>query len=426
MNAKLRIDGALNRFASLHDKDIELGLGRLLKLLAKLGNPHLNLPPVVHVAGTNGKGSTISMLGAMAKAQGLRAHVHTSPHLIELNERFVIAGKKISEIELADLLEQVETVNAGAPATVFELLSAAMFLIFSMVPADLAIIEVGLGGELDATNVIKSPALSLITAISLEHTEWLGCNIADIAAAKAGIIKKNCPVISAEQDETARQVILDVAYKKQAPLQLLSEEIQCREEDGRLVWHDDRQLLDLPLPKLTGKWQVQNAALAIAAACHLGWSRQAIASGLKQAKWPGRLQRITPKHPFQPTMEVWLDGAHNPAAAQALAKFIADRDKNCPLPLHIILCQQTSKDISGFLKAFLPLGPSLHVVTSSSAPAPASPEILATECRKLGLTAHAHNNWREVLEELPRQPLRLLITGSLFLVGDVLAAENNA
>jgi len=420
MNAKQRIDDALSRFAKLHHQNIDLGLERLRVLLAKLGNPHLSLPPVIHVAGTNGKGSTIAMLRAMAQGQGLCTHVHTSPHLIDLNERFVLSGKQITDANLADLLEQVEHANDGACATVFELLSAAMFVVFAANPADLAIIEVGLGGELDATNILEEPALSLITAIGIDHSDWLGTDIADIAGAKAGIIKPGCPAISARQPDIAREVIENAAQRNRCSLEFIGEEIQCFEEYGRLLWQNEQQLLDLPLPALPGDWQIQNAGLAIAAAVKLGWSEHAIAYGLQQVNWPGRLQRIKAFAPLGNDAEVWLDGAHNPDAARALSAFFAVQNKVNSKPLHLVLALQATKDVTGFIEQFLPLNPELHIVPLDEAPAPLSTETLAVQCRQVGFRATAYSGLQEAFEQIPAIGSRVLITGSLILVGMVL------
>lgn len=421
MNASARVKAALQRFDLLHQNQIELGLDRLLNLLAKLDNPHLDLPPVVHVAGSNGKGSTIAFLRAMAEANGLRTHVHTSPHLLRLNERFVVAGQEISDSALADILEQIERINQGAPATVFELLTAAMFVVFHRTPADLAIIEVGLGGELDATNVIDRVCLSLLTPISLEHTEWLGTELAQIARAKAGIIKQNCPVISANQPDEVREQIERIAYRKQALVGFVGDDIQCRAEDGRLIWQDETQLLDLPLPALQGNWQIDNAGLAIAAAMHLDWPKAAIAQGLQQVSWPGRLQRLRAFAPLTAATEVWLDGAHNPQAAKHLAQFVDGLHEHDPAQLHMIFSVQASKDLSAFLQAFLPLCPTIHVVPLSGGLAPVPVATLTEQINQLGFRAIGYCHLSEALAAIPDGKTRLLITGSLYLVAEVLA-----
>ncbi|MCF6292275.1 MAG: bifunctional folylpolyglutamate synthase/dihydrofolate synthase [Robiginitomaculum sp.] len=420
MKAGERINAALQRFSLLHHKKIDLGLDRMCELLVKAGDPHLSLPPVVHVAGSNGKGSTIAFVKAMAIAQGLTVHVHTSPHLIRLNERYIIAGKEMSDETLADLLEEVEAINDNAPATEFELLCLAMFIAFSRTAADLAIIEVGLGGELDATNVIAKPALCLITPISIEHSDWLGNDIAGIAKAKAGIIKHQCPVISAAQLNDVKDVFERIAYRQKAELKFLSEDISCLLEDARLVWSDETQLLDLPLPALKGSWQVQNAGLAIAAAVHFGWTEEAIAKGLQQVTWPGRLQRLSGIKQLPFDTEGWLDGAHNPHAAIALSGFIRERNRIEPLRLEMILSMQATKDLSGFLQPFKEFEPIIHLVPLLGARAPITVNELTQQVLQLGFTAKAHHDLNAALMSLSKDKTRLLITGSLYLVGEVL------
>ncbi|MBL4596578.1 MAG: bifunctional folylpolyglutamate synthase/dihydrofolate synthase [Robiginitomaculum sp.] len=423
MNARVRVDAALARFEDLHNQSIDLDLSRILVLLVRLGNPHLNLPPVIHVAGSNGKGSSIAFLSAMALAEGLRVHVHTSPHLIRINERFVLNGVPISDVELADLLEEVETINADNPATQFELLTATMFLAFSRTPADVAIIEVGLGGELDATNVIPAPALSVITPITLEHMDWLGSDIAGIAAAKAGIIKPNCPVISAAQSDVVRDVIERTAAKNRSSLRICGEDFYGREEDGRLVWQSENQLLDLPLPVLAGAHQIENACLAIAAATELGWSVNAISTGLQSVNWPGRLQRIPAFSPCPPDTEIWLDGAHNPHAAHALAQFLMERNRQYPADLHLIFAMQNTKDVSGFLAPLHALTPVIHIVPLPSASAPIQCDVLAKKALEIGLQAVCHSSLSEALAAIPTGKVRLVVTGSLYLVGDILQMQ---
>jgi dihydrofolate synthase/folylpolyglutamate synthase len=421
MSTKDRIQAILNRFAALHDRDIDLGLGRMHELLHKLGDPHLSLPPVIHVAGTNGKGSTIALIRAMAEANGLVTHVHTSPHLIALNERYVLAGQQISDDGLLALLQEVETANDGARATQFELLSAAMFVAFSRTPADLALIEVGLGGELDATNVLPAPVLSLITPISVEHTDWLGDDLAGIAAAKAGIIKPNCPVLSAAQADPARDVLIRTAARNRAPIQFGSEDFSCHLENGRLVWQDEMSLLDLPLPTLAGTHQIENAALAIAAARHLNWPQSSIAKGLQNAHWPGRLQAISHLPPIEPQVEIWLDGAHNPHAAKALSEFLHARQRANPAKLEIILALQASKDLAAFLEPLRAFAPQFHVVPLPTAPAPIAPEVLANAICEQGFLANSYKSLQAALAAIPGGQTRLVLTGSLYLAGDVLA-----
>jgi len=417
MSTANRIESLLARFAALHKSDIDLGLERIRVLLSRLGDPHLKLPPVVHVAGTNGKGSTIAFLAAMAKASGRSTHLHTSPHLVHLNERYVLAGNEITDPELLELLREVETVNQGTAATQYELLTAAMFLGFARTKADLAIIEVGLGGELDATNVLPNPALCLITPIAVEHTDWLGSDLAGIAEAKAGIIKTGCSVLSAAQPDEVRDVLFRTAARRHAQIHFAEEDFHGLEENGRLVWQNEERLLDLPLPNLLGAHQINNAGLAIAAAIHFGWSEQAIAKGLQTADWPGRLQAIHHLDPVSDETEIWVDGAHNPHAARALANFIMDRERKDPRPLHIILSMQATKDIQAFLQPFASLSPELHLVPLPTSPFPTQAQELQS---KIHQEAMVYFSLSDALGAIP-PGARLLITGSLYLAGDVLA-----
>ncbi|PHS28492.1 MAG: bifunctional folylpolyglutamate synthase/dihydrofolate synthase [Robiginitomaculum sp.] len=394
------------------------------KLLERCGNPHLSLPPTIHVAGSNGKGSTIAFLAAMTKQQGLQCHVHTSPHLQRLNERYQLAGQQISDAALAELLHEVENINRGDPATVFELLTLAMFIAFSREPADLAIIEVGLGGELDATNCIQRPTLSLITPIALEHTDWLGKELSGIAQAKAGIIKPDCPVFSARQPDEAHAILQKTAARQRAEFKTSGEHFQCWQEDGHLLWQNDDVLLDLPLPSLPGQHQIENADLAIAAAISLGWGEQAIAEGLKTANWPGRLQSVKPFSPLGPEAEVWLDGAHNPHAAQALAIFLQQRQQRTPANLHLVFAMQRTKDVAGFLGPLLDLSPHIHVVPLPSAPSPVSPLELMEKVAATGLKVTVHAGLEDALAQLPSDRVRLLVTGSLYLIGNFLDLAN--
>ncbi len=419
LSAARRITQALGRFNALHPADIDLGLDRIRALLKRLGDPHRHLPPVVHVAGTNGKGSTIAMLGAMAEVANLRAHIHTSPHLIALNERYVIAGTPISDAALANLLEEVERVNDGTPITQFEMLCAAMFVAFARTPADIALIEVGLGGEFDASNVLENPALCLITPIAHDHANFLGDDMVGIARAKAGIIKPGAPVFSAAQNDTARNVIERAAARACAPLHLLGEDMHVRTEDGRLVYEDDHQLLDLPLPRLMGDHQVHNAGLAIAAALHLGWNHDAIARGLETVNWPGRLQILYSDNGAQ----MIVDGAHNPHAAQALAKALGDMQHRDPRPLVLIAGLQNTKDTVRFFEAFKTLNPGVFCVPVPDAPHPMSVTDMQTAAKAAGLDAHTAPDVQSAVQtvlQTEKEP-RIVMSGSLYLVGALLA-----
>ncbi len=427
-----RLASVLDRFASLHPQEIDLGLSRIERLLARLGNPHRHLPPAVHVAGTNGKGSVIAMLGAMAQAQGLRAHMHTSPHLHHLRERFVLGGAgPMDEEALADLLEEVEAANRGAAATQYELLTAAMFLAFARAPADLALIEVGLGGEFDATNVLEDPALCLITPIAHDHADYLGDDLAGIARAKAGIIKPGAPVISARQPGPARAVLERAAHRAKAALRFTAEDFHVRSENGRLVYEDEMRLLDLPLPRLAGAHQVHNAGLAVAAALALGWPRDAIAAGLEQVRWPGRLQvlarGVLARQAQQAGAQIIVDGAHNPHAAQALAQTLADMQARDPRPLVLLAGLQQTKDATGFFAAFCGLGARIICVPVPGAPHPMSPPALQAAAQAAGLECTMAATVPLALQSVLRASggARLCVCGSLYLAAAVLAVNES-
>src|SRR6201996_2859310 len=291
-----RSDAVLARLLSLHPKKIDLALDRILRLLASLGNPHLKLPPVIHVAGTNGKGSACAFSRAMLEAQGLRVHVHTSPHLVRFHERIRLNGRLISEEALVSLLEEVEQVNRGREITFFEITACAMFLAFARQPADAVVLEVGLGGKYDATNVVPHPAMTVVQPVGMDHREFLGDDLAGIAAEKAGIIKKGSPLVVGPQTEVARDVILSVADRLGVPVYEFGQDYVARPENGRTVYEDQDGLLDLPLPKLVGRHQIENAGVAIAALRHARktWAADAgIERGLTTVDWPARLQRLT-------------------------------------------------------------------------------------------------------------------------------------
>ncbi len=440
MNGVPRSTAILARMLQLHPKKIDLVLDRMLRLLNDLGNPQLKLPPVIHVAGTNGKGSACAFSRAMLEAQGLAVHMHTSPHLVRFHERIRLAGELISEEELCEVLEEVERVNDGQPITFFEITGAAMFLAFSRHPADAVVLEVGLGGRFDATNVIPKPAMTIIQPVGLDHQEFLGTDIATIAAEKAGIIKRGVPVVIGPQDEIAREVILHQADRLSAPVLMVGQDFQARQEHGRMVYEDETGLLDLPLPKLIGRHQVENAGVAIAGLRHavrgvesLGWGADmAIEKGLRSVDWPARLQRLShgPLIADAPDdAEIWLDGGHNPHCAAAVSRAIADLEEKIDRPLYLICGMLKTKDAVGFLSAFR--GLARHVVTvaipgeaasmgggvfydaAGAAGLDAAPaEDLADAMLQLSAWARAHA--RET-------PPRILICGSLYLAGQVLA-----
>lgn len=426
----------------LHPLLIDLSLGRVERLLAKLGDPQKKLPPVVHVAGTNGKGSVTAYLKAMLEAAGARVHVYTSPHLVRFHERIELAGADgkaapIGEAELVDVLTRAQAVNGQDDITQFEITTAAAFLAFAENPADVLLLEVGLGGRLDATNVVERPALDVITPISLDHAEKLGATLAKIAGEKAGILRRGVPAVIAQQDPEAEDVIRAEALKVGAPLIVWGEHFDAYEQRGRLVVQSEDLLLDLPLPSLVGCHQVVNAGTAVAAALrlaamlpHLGIGERAIEQGLTSARWPARMQRLDSgplPSLLRPGAELWLDGGHNPAAGRALAQTLADLEERSPKPLHLIVGMMGLKDAAGFLAPFR--GLARHVVTvpiPGAHEAPHAPETLAETAREVGLDAESAN---DIISALKRTdavepgPKRVMICGSLYLAGHVLGLQ---
>ncbi|MBX9741032.1 MAG: bifunctional folylpolyglutamate synthase/dihydrofolate synthase, partial [Beijerinckiaceae bacterium] len=354
-------DEMMARFLSLHPRMIDLSLGRMAELLEKLGHPERRLPPVIHVAGTNGKGSTVAFLRAILEAGGRRAHVFTSPHLVRFHERIRLGadgrGKLVGEDALIDAFARCEAANAGAPITVFEIVTAAALLLFSETPADVLLLEVGLGGRFDATNVIADPVASVITPVSFDHPDYLGSTIAEIADAKAGIIKPGAPVIVAQQTPEAMRVIEREALRARTQIILAERDFFVRAENGRLVFEDGAGLLDLPLPRLAGRHQIENAAVAIATLRRVdpALSAQAYEGGMLQAEWPARLQHLTRGRLVERApagAEFWLDGAHNEAGARVLADAMGDFEERRPRPLVLVCGSLSSKDTGAFLRAF--------------------------------------------------------------------------
>jgi dihydrofolate synthase/folylpolyglutamate synthase len=428
------IDSILARLIALHPKRIDLSLGRIERLLAALGNPERKLPPVIHVAGTNGKGSTVAFLRAILEAADYRVHTYTSPHLVRFNERFRLAangeGRLVSDAALSAALEECERANAGEPITVFEITTAAGMLLFARHPADVLVLEVGLGGRLDATNVIDKPLASIITRVSIDHTDFLGDSLAQIAAEKAGIIKRNVPVIVAAQQRDALAAIERQAARMNAPLKIAGEDWTATEERGRLVYQDDSGLLDLPPPRLYGRHQFENAGLAIAALrsiAHLRIAPAAYEAGIAKADWPARLQRLTQGALIAqapPGSELWLDGGHNADGGRAVAATMADLEERVSRPLLLIAGMLTSKDCEGFLRNFAGLARRLIAVPVPGSENSVTPEALADCARAIGLSATSRDNLSEAFDAARKldldPPPRILITGSLYLAGEVL------
>lgn len=421
-------DAALTRLQALHPKLIDLSLDRMRRLCAALGDPQARLPPVIHVAGTNGKGSTVAYLRAMAEAAGLKVHVFTSPHLVRFAERIRLAGTLISDEHLADVLERVEAANAGLPITFFEITTAAAFQAFSEVPADLCLVEVGLGGVLDATNLVR-PAVSVIAPVDIDHREFLGDTLSAIAQEKAGIIKPNTPVVSARQAEEAEAVIDREADLAEAPLTMMGRDFDAWNERGRLLVQLQDRLLDLPAPSLPGEHQYANAGLAAAAILALNDPRideTAIAKGIAGATWPARFQRLSAgplaERAKGAGADLWLDGGHNPHAGQAVARALGDLAARDGRPVALIAGLLANKDATGFFAPFAPLKARLFSV-SFEGHAAASAAQTAAAGELAGLRASACDNVEQALDRaLALEPTpHVLICGSLYLAGEVLA-----
>ena len=425
----LPVDRTLERLKSLHPKSIDLSLDRMRRLLADLGHPERQLPPVIHVAGTNGKGSTVAFLRAIAEAAGLRVHVYTSPHLVRFAERIRVAGTLIDDDQLSSILDHVETVNAGKPITFFEVTTAVALVAFAQTPADLCILEVGLGGVLDATNVVDKPAVAVIAPIDIDHREFLGDTIELIAAEKAGILKSNTPGVIGRQGEAALAVIEASARRLGAPLTIMGRDFDAFPERDGMTFQGEDRLLDLPRPSLTGAHQFDNAGLAAAAILKLADPRideAAIATGLASAIWPGRLQRITAgdfgARAKAADAVLILDGGHNPHAARALARALQDLNNRAPRPLALVCGMLKTKDPAAFFAALAPLAPRVFTVPFEGE-AIIAPEALAEAARKQGLTADPCATLDEALDRALASTLRprVVICGSLYLAGEILA-----
>ena len=428
------IDAIVARLTALHPKRIDLSLDRIERLLAALDHPERKLPPVIHVAGTNGKGSTIAFLRAILEAAGKRVHVYISPHLVRFNERYRLGqsgeGVLVSDAELSATLEECERVNAGAPITVFEITTAVGLLLFARHPADVLLMEVGLGGRLDATNVVEHPLATIITRIAIDHTDFLGPTLDKIAIEKAGILKRGTPAIVAAQARDALAAIERQAAKLNVPLKIAGEDWTATEERGRLVYQDEAGLLDLPAPKLYGRHQFENAGLAIAALRAIKpfkISPAAYEAGMIKADWPARLQRLAQGRLVELApagSELWLDGGHNPDGGRAIAAALADLEERVSRPLVLIVGMLASKDCEGFLGNFTGLVRRMIAVPVPGAEKGMSAEAVADAARAIGLPATSRDNLIEALDAARKldldPPPRILITGSLYLAGEVL------
>ncbi len=416
-------DAILRRLLALHPKVIDLSLDRMRRLLAVLGHPERRLPPVIHVAGTNGKGSLVAYLRAMHEAAGKTVHVYTSPHLVRFHERVRVAGRLIAEDALTDLLSRCEALNEGQNVTFFEVTTAAALLAFAETPADVLLLEVGLGGRLDATNVVDRPVLTAITPVSLDHQQYLGDTVDLIAAEKAGIIKPGVPCVVGPQGPAAATVIAAEAAKLGAPLITHGRDWTVTPTDGGFRWQGPGGPLDLPRPALPGVHQIENAGSAVACARTLGTlDDAAIAAGIARVEWPARLQRLT-RGPLvemlSPGAELWLDGGHNPAAGEILAAhFGGARDGR---PLHLIAGMLNTKDASGFFRPLRGIAADVQTVAIPDEVNSLPSDVLADFARDAGLTATVAPSVEAAMAALPPGPSRVLICGSLYLAGTVLA-----
>jgi dihydrofolate synthase / folylpolyglutamate synthase len=426
-------DAILSRFLPLHPKKIDLSLSRVERLLSALDHPEWHLPPVIHVAGTNGKGSTIAFMRAILEAAGQRVHVYTSPHLVRFHERIRLGrlggGVLVDDDRLFDAFDACERVNRGKPITVFEITTAAAIKLFSENPANYLLLEVGLGGRVDATNVIDRPVATIVTPVSMDHPEYLGSTVEQIAKEKAGIFRPEVPAILSPQSPAALAVLEQAAAAVGAPLLVGGRDYGVREEHGRLVYEDESGLLDLPLPRLLGRHQHGNAGTAIAAlrclepSLRMGFFEQ----GMLQAEWPARLQRLARGHLVDiapDNAELWLDGGHNEEGGRVLAQALADFEDKSPRPLILLCGMLSTKDPSVFLKFFKGLAQEILAVPIADQEHSRPAADIAAAAHSVGLPAVACSSVSQAVTYLSARdwpiPPRLLITGSLYLAGNVL------
>lgn len=429
-------DREIERLMSLHPKGFDLSLERISRLLERLGNPQERMPPVIHIAGTNGKGSTSAFTRALIEASGLTCHVHTSPHLVNWHERYRLGaeggGRLVEDDVLAEVLQRIAAANNGETITVFEILTAAMFVLFSEHPADVAIVEVGLGGRFDATNVIARPAASVILPIALDHEAYLGDKVELIAAEKAGIIKPGCPVVvGAQLHDSARDVLVETAERLGCPLVVYGQEFMAHEENGRLVYQDEDGLFDLSLPRLPGRHQYGNAAAAIAGVKAAGFKMtQSIAeAAMRRVEWPGRMQ-LLPDGKLSALApqgaDIWIDGGHNPSAGAAIAETLAEQEDRSPRPLVLISGMINTKDQAGYFRNFVGIAKRVFTIPVNESDAGVPNDQLAARATEAGLEAEPVASVENALMLLrdgwdnPGVPPRILICGSLYLVGEVL------
>lgn len=416
----LTSDALLDRMMTLHPKVIDLTLDRVHRLLGLLDNPERAIPPAIHIAGTNGKGSTQAMIRAGLEQAGQKVHAYTSPHLARFHERIRLAGQLISEPALTALLDECVAKNGPDEITFFEITTCAAFLAFARTPADWTLLEVGLGGRLDATNVI-TPPLSIITPVSMDHESFLGDTITKIASEKAGIIKRGIPVIVGPQHSDGLEVIESTAARLGAPILAFGQHWHVWEERGRLIYQDETGLLDLPLPNLPGPHQIQNAGAAITALRHLGYDAAACEAAVTRAEWPARMQRLRhgPLVDLAPQVELWLDGGHNPAGGEAIAATLARMPAR---PTHLICGMLNTKDVTGYMRPLAPQVTRLHAVSIPGEKNTLPAEATRDAALSASIDATTAPSVAEALAAIaatdPRA--RVLICGSLYLAGHIL------
>ena len=406
---------------ALHPKIIDLTLDRVWRLLEKVGNPQDRLPPVIHVAGTNGKGSTQAMIRAGLEAEGKKVHAYTSPHLARFHERIRVAGELISEAALTEVLDRAYMANGSDPITYFEITTVAALMAFAETSADYTLLEVGLGGRLDATNVIAKPALTIITPVDLDHQQYLGDTLAEISGEKAGIIKRGVPCVVGPQLDEGLEVIERVAARNSAPFYAYGQQYHVGTERGRLIYQDERGLLDLPLPNLPGPHQIQNAGGSIAALRVLGFGEEACEAAVSRAFWPARMQHMKSGRlvDLAKPAELWLDGGHNPHAGRALAETLSALPDR---PIHLICGMLNTKDIGGYLRPLAKIAKSLTALSIPGEMNTLPAEVTAEEARKAGFEATTATSVDDGITAITAKDpnARILICGSLYLAGHVL------
>tara|TARA_B110000879_G_scaffold14059_1_gene17480 strand:- start:79 stop:1344 length:1266 start_codon:yes stop_codon:yes gene_type:complete len=414
-------DTILERLMTLHPKIIDLTLDRMTRLLDLLGSPEKALPPVIHIAGTNGKGSTQAMIRAGLEASGDICHAYTSPHLARFHERIFLAGKTIAEQDLANYLSKCEKVNGKISITYFEITTCAALLAFSQNKADYTLLEVGLGGRLDATNVIEDPKITVITPISIDHQQYLGNTLSEIAFEKAGILKRNCFAIIGPQEDEALNVIEARALEVGATCKIYGQHWHVWEENGRLIFQDENGLLDLPLPKLIGAHQVQNAGIALATLRYLGKESSSYDGAMLNADWPARMQKLKngPLITLAPDAEIWLDGGHNKAAGHALSEAISRLQSR---KLFLIVGMLNTKDVMGYMQPLLNKSSDLYGVSIPGEAATMSAQETVDIAKDVGFKAIVSENVESAIKDIVKYDhnARILICGSLYLAGNIL------